>query len=430
MTRTSRLWRSLAVAGAASLVLAACGGDDEPSDSGDSPAATEGGDGGEQATSDEPLKLGTLLPETGNLAFLGPPEFAGVDLAIEEINDAGGVLGHPVEITHTDSSDASNSAVTQQSTESLLSEGVAAIIGAASSGVSFTVLDRIVQDETIMFSPANTSPDFTTYEDDGLYFRTAPSDVLQGQVLGDTILGDGHSNVAIMNLDDAYGNGLAQYLGETITTGGGEIAATIVYDPQASNYTSEVSQVAAAQPDAIALIGFEETVTIIPELVTQGIGPQTIPLYFVDGNLSNYGADLPAGTLDGNKGTLPGADTAGDFQDRMLGINPDLEDFSYGPESYDATVLLALAAIQAGSVESRDIADNLIAVSREGTACSGFQECADLLADGEDIDYQGASGPVEFTDAGDPGTATIGVYQYGPDNTYTNLEYVERTMSE
>ncbi|MBB5789653.1 ABC transporter substrate-binding protein [Jiangella mangrovi] len=426
MTRTSRLWRSLAVAGAASLILAACGGDDDGGSDEESPAA--GGDGG-TATSDEPLKLGTLLPETGNLAFLGPPEFAGVDLAISEINEAGGVLGHDVEVTHTDSSDASNSAVTQQSTDSLLNEGVAAIIGAASSGVSFTVLDRIVQDETIMFSPANTSPDFTTYEDDGLYFRTAPSDVLQGQVLGDTILGDGHANVAIMNLDDSYGNGLAQYLTETIESGGGTVAASIVYDPQASNYTSEVGQVAAAAPDAIALIGFEETVTIIPELVTQGIGPQTIPLYFVDGNLSNYGADLPPGTLDGSKGTLPGADTAGEFQERMLEINPELEDFSYGPESYDATMLLALASIQAGSVESREIADNLIEVSSGGTACTGFQECADLLADGEDIDYQGASGPVEFTDAGDPGTATIGVYQYGADNTYTNLEYVERTMS-
>ncbi|SDU75283.1 ABC transporter substrate-binding protein [Jiangella alkaliphila] len=425
MTRTSRLWRSLAVAGAASLVLAACGGDDDGGTDDESPGA--GGNGG-TATSEDPLRLGTLLPETGNLAFLGPPEFAGVDLAIQEINEGGGVLGHDVEVTHTDSSDASNSAVTQQSTDSLLNEGVAAIIGAASSGVSFTVLDRIVQDETIMFSPANTSPDFTTYEDDGLYFRTAPSDVLQGQVLGDTILGDGHANVAILNLDDAYGNGLGDYLAETIESGGGTVAARIVYDPQASNYSAEVTQLVGAAPDAIALIGFEETVTIIPELVTQGIGPQTIPLYFVDGNLSNYGDQLPAGTLDGNKGTLPGAETGEDFQGRMLEIDPELQDFSYGPESYDATMLLALASIQAGSVESREIADNLVAVSREGTECSGFTECADLLADGEDIDYQGVSGPVEFTEAGDPETATIGVYQYGPDNTYTSLEFVERTM--
>ncbi|PZF84332.1 ABC transporter substrate-binding protein [Jiangella anatolica] len=428
MTRTSRLWRSLAVAGAASLVLAACGGDDDGGSDDESPAAT--GDGGEQATSEDPLRLGTLLPETGNLAFLGPPEFAGVDLAIQEINEAGGVLGHDVEVTHTDSSDASNTAVTQQSTDSLLNAGVAAIIGAASSGVSFTVLDRIVQDETIMFSPANTSPDFTTYNDDGLYFRTAPSDVLQGQVLGDTILGDGHANVAIMNLDDAYGNGLAQYLTETLESGGGTVAAQIVYDPQASNYTSEVSQIAAAAPDAIALIGFEETVTIIPELVNQNIGPQQIPLYFVDGNLSNYGDQLPAGLLDGNKGTQPGAEIGDDFRNQMLEIDPELQDFNYGPESYDATVLLALASIAAESVESRDIADNLVDVSREGTACTTFEECAGLLADGEDIDYNGVSGPIEFTEAGDPETATIGVYQYGPDNTLTPLDFVERTMSE
>jgi ABC-type branched-subunit amino acid transport system substrate-binding protein len=423
MTRTSRLWRSLAVAGAASLVLAACGGDDEPGD-GDSPAAE-----GEQATSDEPLRLGTLLPETGNLAFLGPPEFAGVDLAIQEINEAGGVLGHDVEVTHTDSSDASNSAVTQQSTDSLLNEGVAAIIGAASSGVSFTVLDRIVQDETIMFSPANTSPDFTTYEDDGLYFRTAPSDVLQGQVLGDVILGDGHANVAIMNLDDSYGNGLAQYLSETITSGGGTVAAQVVYDPQASNYTSEVSQIAAAAPDAIALIGFEETVTIIPELVTQGIGPQTIPLYFVDGNISNWGDQLPPGTLEGNKGTQPGAEIGDEFRNRLLEVDPELVDFNYAPESYDAAILLALAALQAESVESRDIADNLVQVSRDGTACTTFEECAGLIADGEDIDYNGVSGPIEFTDAGDPETATIGVYQYDAENNNSAIEFIERTMS-
>ncbi|WP_053203011.1 ABC transporter substrate-binding protein [Jiangella muralis] len=426
MTRTSRLWRSLAVAGAASLVLAACGGDDDDSGSGgESP-----GGGNAEATSDEPLTLGTLLPETGNLAFLGPPEFAGVDLAIKEINEAGGVLGHDVEVTHTDSSDASNSAVTQQSTETLLSGGVAAIIGAASSGVSFTVLDRIVQDETIMFSPANTSPDFTTYEDDGLYFRTAPSDVLQGQVLGDTILNDGHANVAIMNLDDAYGNGLAQYLTETIESGGGTVVDQIVYDPQASNYTSEITQLAAAAPDAIALIGFEETVTIIPELVTQGIGPQQIPLYFVDGNISNWGDQLPAGLLDGNKGTQPGAEIGDEFRNRLLEVDPELVDFNYGPESYDAAMLLALASVQAGSVESRDIADNLVEASRGGTKCTAFQECADLLADGEDIDYDGVSGPIEFTDAGDPETATIGVYQYDATNNTAPIDFVERTMSQ
>jgi ABC-type branched-subunit amino acid transport system substrate-binding protein len=417
MTRFTRMGRSLAVLGVASLVLAACGGDED----GGGEAGSEGG---------AALHLGTLLPETGNLAFLGPPEFAGVDLAIKDINEAGGVLGEDVTVKHTDSSDADNSAVTQQSTDELLSEDVAAIIGAASSGVSFTVLDKIVDEETIMFSPANTSPDFTTYDDGGLYFRTAPSDVIQGAVLGDVVVADGHLDVVVMNLDDAYGNGLAQFTTESIEAGGGTVIETIVYDPKAASFSSEVSQVAAAQPDALVLIGFEESVTMLQELNNQGIGPQTLPTYFVDGNISNYGDQFPTGFLDGSKGTQPGAEIGDEFRNRLLEVDPELQDYNYSAESYDATVLLALAAIAADSVESTDIAAELVGVSKDGTACTTFEECAALLEEDEDIDYNGASGPIEFSDAGDPQTATIGVFQYGPDNTLSPLEYIERSITE
>ena len=114
----------------------------------------------------------------------------------------------------------------------------------------------------------------------------------------------------------------------------------------------------------------------------------------------------------------------------MLEVNPELEDFSYGPESYDAAVLIALAAIAAGDDSGESIAANLVAVSKDGTKCTTFEECAGLLEDGEDIDYDGVSGPVEFSDAGDPTQATIGIYQYGPDNTYTNLEFREGSLEE
>lgn len=420
MTRITRVGRSLAVLGVASLVLAACGGDDDNG---------EGGAGGGEESA-EPLHLGTLLPETGNLAFLGPPEFAGVDLAIEEINAAGGVFGEDVTVTHTDSSDADNSAVTQQSTDDLLAAGVSAIIGAASSGVSFTVLDKIVDEGTIMFSPANTSPDFTTYDDDGLYFRTAPSDVIQGAVLGDTVIADGHLDVVIMNLDDAYGNGLNEYTTESIEAGGGTIIESIVYDPKAASFSSEVSQVAAAQPDALVLIGFEESTTILTELANQNIGPQQLPVYFVDGNVSNYGDQFPPNFLEGNKGTQPGAEIGEEFRNRLLEVDPDLQDYNYSAESYDATILLALAAVAAESSEPADMAAELVGISKDGEKCTSFEDCVSLLEDGEDIDYDGVSGPIEFSDAGDPQTATIGVFQYGPDNTLSPLEYVERSIAE
>jgi branched-chain amino acid transport system substrate-binding protein len=429
MTRKTPLWRLLAAASAASLVLAACGGDDDGGETGAEAEPTEGAtEGGDAASFEGQLHIGTLLPQTGSLAFLGPPEFAGVDLAVQEINEAGGVGGNDVTVTHSDSGDTSTD-IASQSVERLLSEDVAAIIGAASSAVSFTVIDQIVQNETIMFSPANTSPDFTTYADDGLYFRTAPSDVLQGRVLGDLVLSDGHLDVGILALQDPYGEGLAQNVRQSIEDGGGTIVEEIIYDPQAASYTAEVTQMAAANPEAIVLIGFDETSTILPELETQGIGPQEVPVYFVDGNLSNS-YDFPEGFLEGNKGTLPGAETTEEFQQRLLEVDPELEDFSYAPESYDAAILIALAAVQAQSVESRDIADNLIAVSRDGTKCTTFAECVDLLNQGEDIDYDGASGPITFSDAGDVSEATIGIYQYQADNTYVNVDYQFGSLEE
>ncbi|HEU0214560.1 MAG TPA: ABC transporter substrate-binding protein [Jiangellaceae bacterium] len=422
MIRTTRLWRSIAVVGVASLALAACGGDDDD----DGTAAGDDESPAVEQTGDGELVLGTLLPQTGSLAFLGPPEFAGVDLAVEEINAAGGVLGQDVVVNHTDSGDTSTD-IASQSVDSLLSQNVDAIIGAASSGVTATVIDAVVQSGTVMFSPANTSPDFTDYPDDGFYFRTAPSDVLQGRVMGDLVISDGHANVGIMALQDPYGEGLAENVTISVEEGGGTIAGgeAIIYDPNAANYATEVTQMAANDPDAIVLIGFAETLTIIPELVAQGIGPQDVPLYFVDGNLSNYGDQLPAGTLDGNKGTLPGAETTEDFQARALEIDPALEDFSYAPESYDAAILIALAAVAAEDDGAESIASRLVDISKEGTKCTTFEECVGLLEDGEDIDYDGASGPIEFSDVGDPTQATIGIYQYGPDNTYTNVEYRE-----
>ena len=187
MIRPKRTLGSVAAVAALSLVLAACGGDD---DGGDEPTGS-----GEETTAAAPegdgvLSLGTLLPQTGDLAFLGPPEFAGVDLAVEEINAAGGVLGKPVEQTKADSGDGTPD-IASGEVDKLFSKDVDAIIGAAASGVSVSVIDKITSAGVVHFSPANTAAGFDTYEDNGLYFRTAPSDRLQGQVLADLAAADG-----------------------------------------------------------------------------------------------------------------------------------------------------------------------------------------------------------------------------------------------
>ena len=241
------------------------------------------------------LTIGTLLPETGNLAFLGPPEVAGVRVAIAEINEGGGFNGTDVVLSESDSGDTSTDTATTSVTR-LLSENVDGIVGAASSGVTLSVIDQVVGAGVTMISPANTSKTLSTYDDNGLYFRTAPSDILQALVLAEVIAEDGNTSIAILNLDDAYGNGLGDDLAANFEASGGTVVARVVYDPQAQTFDAEVSRAIGEDADAIVVIGFEESSRILAALVEAGAGPNEIPTYGSDGNMGNaLGTDFNAG---------------------------------------------------------------------------------------------------------------------------------------
>jgi ABC-type branched-subunit amino acid transport system substrate-binding protein len=232
------------------------------------------------------LTFGLLLPETGNLAFLGPPEIAGAELALADINAGGGFNGQDAVLIPGDSGDTTTDTAVQTVT-SHLANNVDAIIGAASSSVSASVIDQIISAGVTQFSPANTSKQFSDYPDRGLYFRLGPSDILQGQVVAGLIAEDGHANVVILNFDDDYGNGLAEDLAASFTESGGEVIDTITYDPQATTFDAEVQQVVDADADALALIGFEESSRVLAALVEAGVGPNDLPTYMVDGNIGN-----------------------------------------------------------------------------------------------------------------------------------------------
>ena len=421
MTMRSKRLTGAALCVAASLTLAACGGGDDETETGtetatetESPAAAAEGDG--------TLTVGSLLPQTGNLAFLGPPEFAGVKLAINEINEAGGVMDKDVAYIEGDSGDTSQD-IANPTVDRLLAANVDVIIGAASSGVSLTVIDKITSAGVVQYSPANTAADFTDYDDNGLYFRTAPPDILQGRILGETILADGCTEVGVLALQDPYGEGLAQFVGETVTGGGGTLTPEepIFYDPAASNFDAQVNELKAANPGCVVLIGFEESAKVIQSMVSAGIGPQQSPLYLVDGNLGNaLGEDLPAGVLAGAKGSLPGAEATPEFRERLLAVDPALKDYSYAAESYDAVITSALAALVAESDSGEAIGAELPGVTKEGEKCTTFEECKTMIEAGDDIDYDGVSGPIELNDVGDPTAASIGIYTFGPDNKLTD----------
>jgi branched-chain amino acid transport system substrate-binding protein len=277
----------------------------------------------------------------------------------------------------------------------------------------------------VQYSPANTAADFTDYDDNGLYFRTAPPDVLQGRVLGETILADGCTEVGVLALQDPYGEGLAGFVGDTVSEGGGTLAPeeTIFYDPAASNFDAQVNELKAANPGCVVLIGFEESAKVIQSMVAAGIGPQQVPLYLVDGNTGNaLGEDLPPGVLAGAKGTTPGAEANADaeFRARLATVDPNLKDYNYAAESYDAVITSALAALVAESDSGEAIGAELPGVTKDGEKCMTFEECKTLIEGGDDIDYDGLSGPIELNDKGDPTSAVIGVYTFGPDNKLTD----------
>jgi branched-chain amino acid transport system substrate-binding protein len=365
------------------------------------------------------LKIGTILPQTGSLATLGPPAIEATNLAVKDINAA--KAGIKLTITQKDSGDTSTNIATQSVT-SLLSSGVSAIVGAESSSVSLTVIDQISKAGVVELSPANTSPTFSTYADNGYYWRTAPSDVLQGKVLGQKVLKDGATKVAVIYQNDSYGTGLDTNVTKAITGGGGTVTQNIAFDAtNATNFTSEINTALATNPDALVVISFDQIKTIAQELATTGFDFKKF--YGSDGNFGVIDPSYTNADIAGAQFTNPGVNVTGAFkakldaQTKADGAKP-LTAYSYAPESYDGIVLLALAALQGKKTDGATLKANLQSVSEGGTKCTTFAKCAALIAQGKNIDYDGLSGPIDFASNGDPQQAYISIYKYETGNKY------------
>lgn len=419
--RARKITRVASLAAAVALTAAACGG------GGDDGGGSDGGG------STEPLKLGYVLPETGDLAYLGPPQVQAMKYAMQEINQAGGVLGNEMPKA-VGGDEANDQAIASQSADRVLGEGVHAVIGAAASGMSLAIIDKITGAGVVQCSGSNTAPTFTDYEDNGFYFRTAPSDAMQGPVLADTIVADGHSSVAIMARADDYGKGLADAAAKSLESAGATVELKDTYDPKATNFDSVVQKISNANADAVVVIAFEEGKQIIKGLVESGVTPNNTGIYGADGLRS---ADLPnlvssnnPGILNGMKGTAPASADNPEFTKALKKFAPDLKEMQFAPQVYDCVNVIALAAEKAESTDPGDFSEEMNAVTKEGEECSNFSDCKKLLDEGTDIDYQGASGPLDFTDVGEPGKASIEVYGYNNKGKLKTLDTVEATPPE
>lgn len=414
--------RIAAAAGAIALLAAACGGGETPK------GTTTGAAGGGSNVSAEPLKFGYVLPETGSLAYLGPPQIAAMKYAISLINKDGGVLGKELPAP-VGGDEADDQAIANQSADRVLAGGVNAIIGAAASGMSLAIIDKVVGAGVAQCSGSNTAPTFTDYKDNGLYFRTAPSDALQGPVLADQIISDGHSQVAITARADDYGKGLADATAKALQNGGATVVLNETYDPKATDFNATVQNIVAKKPDAVVVVAFEEGKQIIQGLIEAGLTPQKIGMYGADGlrnaDLAKLVSPKDPSKLAGFKGTAPASADNPNFIKDLKAFDTSLKEVQFAPQVYDCVNIMALAAEQAKSTNANDFKKFVNGITKDGEKCTTFADCKKLIDAGKDIDYDGASGPLDFTDAGEPGSASIEVYEFDKSGTLQSVKTVE-----
>lgn len=416
-SRTTALrMRLLAVAAAGAMCagLAACSPEPMPVPT-STPSETPAPRG------DGVLTIGTLFPTTGQTTFLARAQDAGVELAVREINEAGGVNGKPVVVYHRDSGDATTEKA-EASFADLLAKKVDVVIGPSSSVLAERLLPRVVAAGVAVISPSATSPTLTGLQDQGLLFRTIPSEALEGSALAEIVGKD--QKVAVIYYSDDAGRAVRDQLAAGLERVGGELVATQGFSETTNDADKIVSVLRAAQPDAIVLVSpfsaMAKNKSIILALAKAKLAGAR--LWLTSQNLADYSQALPKGTLLDVNGILEGAVPDAAFQKRVTSADPSVKDFRYAAEAYDATILAALAAIVAGDDSGRSVADSLRDVSSSGIKCTSFGECLDVLKSRSDIDYDGISGPVGLDAAGDPHPATYGLYRYDGQNRYKLVE--------
>jgi ABC-type branched-subunit amino acid transport system substrate-binding protein len=408
MSRLKPVLFALVIAAGLSLGVAACGDDDG---------------GGGEATLD--LTIGDSVPLTGALAPYGPSGQKAADVAVEDvinpaIEEAG--VDHTVNIVHEDNCGSDDPQCAVQAARKMIeSDGASCIAGAwASSDTIPTAESVAIPEGILLISPASTSDEITGLDDNGLVNRTAPPDSFQGPTLSEFLVekalkGAQGKTVNVGARNDAYGTGLDDTFSEAWEAAGGKIGEDVVYDVKLPNYDSEAQQIVSGNPDGIVIIDFPTTYDKVgPALVRAGFDPTTT--FVTDGLITS---DLPqtagADAVNGLTGTAPGVPD-GDpseeaFNKLYTAAEPkDVERQTFDAQNFDAVVLCYLAAVAAGSTDGQEMADQV----RDITAAPGdkytFEQLPDAieaLENGDDIDYDGASGPIEMDDAGD---ATAGVY--------------------
>jgi len=350
------------------------------------------------------VKMGIILGFTGPIESLTPAMAASAELAFKEASDSGSLLGgETISVVRADSTCVDSAAATAAA-EGVISQGVAAIMGADCSGVTGAIASNVaVPNGVVMISPSATSPGLTTLDDKGFFFRTAPSDARGGQILADITKDRKIKSVAITYTNNDYGKGLADVYEAAVKAHGIKVTVVAAHEDGKADYSSEVATLASAGGDAVAVIGYVDQggKGIIQGSLDSGAFDKFI---LSDGMIGDSLTDAFGKSLNKSFGSMPGSTGkgAGVFATiaEAAGIDPS---GPYTGESYDAAALIVLAMQAGGSADRASIAKNVMAVANgPGTKIypGELKKGLDLLAKGKKVDYEGATG-VMFTDVGE-----------------------------
>ena len=352
------------------------------------------------------IKLGILAPLTGDLQAFGEPTLNGIRLAIEEINADGGVLGDQLDFAVGDTQTLAQAGV--DAAQKLVSlEGVAALIGALGSGVTIPIATSVSKvQRVVQISNGSTSPLIATLDDDDFLFRTIPSDAFQGLALAEVTRENGYGKLAVMYINNDYGQGLAESFAEAFKERGGEISEIFAYEPGNASYRGELATAARKSPEALVLIAYPENgITILRQALEEGYFEKFI---FTDGMKSPQVADAIGSHLDGTIGTNPQAlsdtDSANHFAAAYEARFGAPLEVPFVDSAYDAVYILALAIEKAGTTDRIAIRDTLRSVANPpgATVLPGeWAKAKTLIANGEEVDFVGAAGSHDFDAMGE-----------------------------
>ncbi|MEM9333062.1 MAG: ABC transporter substrate-binding protein [Pseudomonadota bacterium] len=343
----------------------------------------------------EDIKIGTILGYTGPIESLTGPMAESAELAMKEVTDSGKLLGGSKVVSIRGDSTCVDAAAATAAAERLVTaDKVNAIMGADCSGVTGAILQNVARaNGVVMISPSATSPGLSTAEDDGLFFRTAPSDARQGQVISDILNDKGIKSVAITYTNNDYGKGLAESIQSNFESTGGSVTMSAAHEDGKGDYSAEVGALAQAGGEVLIVAGYLDQGgkgMIQSSLDSGAFDTFVLP----DGMIGDSLPQAIGSALDGSFGTVPGTDSKGaelfDQMAKAAGIKTD----AFSAESYDAAALIMLAMQAAGSSSSADFKSKVMDVANapgEQILPGELGKALELLAAGQDIDYVGAT---------------------------------------